>query len=78
MQIYKGLDIATNKITEDESGGIPHHLMSFVDATNSEYNIHQFREQGLKFIEKLSLSAGNPPMVCKRNKIETSIHASAL
>ncbi|KAJ1347942.1 hypothetical protein KIN20_003129 [Parelaphostrongylus tenuis] len=62
MQIYKGLDIATNKITEDESGGIPHHLMSFVDATNSEYNIHQFREQGLKVIEEIR-HRGHIPIV---------------
>ncbi|KAK6041185.1 tRNA dimethylallyltransferase [Cooperia oncophora] len=48
MQIYKGLDIATNKITKEEAEGIPHHMMSFVDAATARYNIHQFRAEGLK------------------------------
>jgi tRNA dimethylallyltransferase len=30
MQIYKGMDIATAKPTEDEMQGIPHHLIGFV------------------------------------------------
>ncbi|MDR1753984.1 MAG: tRNA (adenosine(37)-N6)-dimethylallyltransferase MiaA [Eubacterium sp.] len=31
MQVYKGMDIATAKPTEQETRGIPHHLISFVD-----------------------------------------------
>ena len=31
MQIYKGMDIASAKPTEDEKEGIPHHLMGFLD-----------------------------------------------
>ncbi|KAH0756745.1 hypothetical protein KY290_020238 [Solanum tuberosum] len=27
MQVYKGLDIITNKITDIEKQGIPHHLL---------------------------------------------------
>ena len=33
MQIYKGLDIGTAKITEEEMEGIPHHLLSFKEPT---------------------------------------------
>lgn len=62
MQIYKGLDIATNKITEEETQGVPHHLMSFVDATTARYNIHQFRQQGLRTIEEIR-SRGRIPIV---------------
>ncbi|KAK6037962.1 hypothetical protein COOONC_24533, partial [Cooperia oncophora] len=40
------LDIATNKITKEEAEGIPHHMMSFVDAATARYNIHQFRAEG--------------------------------
>lgn len=29
MQVYRGLDIITNKVTEEEMQGIPHHLMGF-------------------------------------------------
>ena len=35
MQIYKGLDIATAKPTEEETNGIPHHLISIVDMGES-------------------------------------------
>ena len=31
MQIYKGMDIASAKPTEEEKEGIPHHLMGFLD-----------------------------------------------
>ncbi|MEA0564598.1 MULTISPECIES: tRNA (adenosine(37)-N6)-dimethylallyltransferase MiaA [Lysinibacillus] len=35
MQVYKGLDIGTAKITEEEMEGIPHHLLSFLEPTES-------------------------------------------
>ncbi|KVI03937.1 adenylate isopentenyltransferase 3, chloroplastic-like [Cynara cardunculus var. scolymus] len=31
MQVYEGLDIVTNKITEEECDGVPHHLIGIVD-----------------------------------------------
>lgn len=31
MQVYKGLDVLTNKVTEEETCGIPHHLLAIVD-----------------------------------------------
>ncbi|KAI4317746.1 hypothetical protein L6164_025591 [Bauhinia variegata] len=31
MQVYKGLDIATNKVTEEECRGVPHHLLGIAD-----------------------------------------------
>jgi tRNA dimethylallyltransferase len=30
-QVYRGLDIGTGKITADEAGGIPHHLIDILD-----------------------------------------------
>lgn len=35
MQIYKGMDIATAKPTEEEKQGIPHYLMDFLDPHDS-------------------------------------------
>ncbi|WP_036215015.1 tRNA (adenosine(37)-N6)-dimethylallyltransferase MiaA [Lysinibacillus sphaericus] len=35
MQVYKGLDIGTAKITEEEMEGVPHHLLSFLEPTAS-------------------------------------------
>ncbi|KAJ7954961.1 Adenylate isopentenyltransferase [Quillaja saponaria] len=31
MQVYKGLDIVTNKVTEEECCGVPHHLLGIAD-----------------------------------------------
>lgn len=31
IQVYEGLDIVTNKITEEECIGVPHHLLGIVD-----------------------------------------------
>ena len=31
MQVYEGLDITTNKVTEEECSGVPHHLLGTVD-----------------------------------------------
>ena len=31
IQVYRGLDILTNKVSEDESRGVPHHLLGFVE-----------------------------------------------
>ncbi|KAF5908580.1 tRNA dimethylallyltransferase, mitochondrial-like isoform X1 [Clarias magur] len=31
MQVYKGLDIITNKVTAEEQAECPHHMISFVD-----------------------------------------------
>ncbi|KAK6026093.1 tRNA dimethylallyltransferase [Ostertagia ostertagi] len=63
MQIYKGLDIATNKITKEEAAGVPHYLMSFVDAATAKYNVHlSFRMEGLQIIEDIR-SRGCIPVV---------------
>ena len=30
MQIYRGLDVGTAKVTEEEMQGVPHHLVGFL------------------------------------------------
>jgi adenylate dimethylallyltransferase (cytokinin synthase) len=35
MQVYKGLDITTNKVTEQECDGVPHHLLGVFDPTTN-------------------------------------------
>ncbi|CAK9151049.1 unnamed protein product [Ilex paraguariensis] len=34
MQVYEGLNIVTNKITEEERRGVPHHLLGVIDPTS--------------------------------------------
>lgn len=47
------MDIVTNKVTTDEMKGIPHHMMSFYDPVKELYNVHEFRNEVLKLIEKI-------------------------
>lgn len=41
MQVYKGLDIATNKITDEERHGVPHHLLGTIDP-NADFSATDF------------------------------------
>ena len=41
MQVYRHLDIITNKVPESDQEGIPHHLMNMIDI-NDEYSVRQF------------------------------------
>ena len=43
MQIYKGMDIATAKITKEEMNGIPHHLIDILEPDDS-FSVAQFQE----------------------------------
>lgn len=41
IQVYEGLDITTNKITEEEQRGIPHHLLGTINP-NSDFTSMDF------------------------------------
>ena len=41
MQVYKGLDILTNKVTAEEAKGVKHHLISEVPLGN-QFNANNF------------------------------------
>ena len=43
MQVYKGLDITTNKIPVDERHGVPHHLLGKFDPAAGEFTPSDFR-----------------------------------
>ncbi|MFA6446236.1 MAG: tRNA (adenosine(37)-N6)-dimethylallyltransferase MiaA [Candidatus Paceibacterota bacterium] len=61
-QVYKNLDIGTGKITVEEMRGIPHHLLSIVDA-NEIFNVDKFCIYAKKAIENIS-SRGKLPIIC--------------
>ncbi|VDK77259.1 unnamed protein product [Litomosoides sigmodontis] len=62
MQVYKGLDIATNKVSEEDMDGVTHHMMSFVEPSTSTYNVHQFTNKVLPLLEDL-WDAGKLPVI---------------
>ena len=44
MQIYKTMDIGTEKVTVDEMEGIKHHLIDIKDPTES-YSVNDFQDE---------------------------------
>lgn len=61
MQIYKGMDIATAKPSEEEKQGIPHHLMDFLPA-DSTYSVAMFTDDAKRCIEDIK-SRGKLPII---------------
>ena len=61
MQVYKGLEIATNKITEEEQLGVPHHLLGIADP-NSDFTASDFRDMASDSIESIH-SRGCLPII---------------
>ncbi|OMO55068.1 tRNA isopentenyltransferase [Corchorus capsularis] len=61
MQVYKGLDIVTNKVTEEECRGIPHHLLGIVDP-NSNFTSMDFRHHASVAVDSI-LTQGRLPII---------------
>lgn len=62
MQIYKGMDIATAKPTEEEKQNIPHHMMDFLDNTE-DYSVAMYQQAAAECIADIHLR-GLLPVVC--------------
>lgn len=60
--VYRGLNIGTAKPTPAEMQGIPHHLISIVDA-NEKFSVSDYEERALPVIERL-LREDKTPVVC--------------
>ena len=61
MQLYRGMDIGTAKLTQDERRGIPHHLLDLVDVS-TDVNVAWYQEQARSVIDQL-LAQGIPAIV---------------
>lgn len=62
MQIYRGLDIGTAKVTEKEMDGVPHHLIDIknVDETFSAAEFQQLAREKIADIH----ARGKLPIIC--------------
>lgn len=58
MQVYAGLDVITNKATQEEMKGVPHHLMGFL-APGDEYKVGDFQTDALAKVRFADLVAGS-------------------
>ena len=50
MQVYKGLDIGTAKVTNEEMEGIPHKLIDFVDI-NTNYTVFDYQKDARNILD---------------------------
>jgi len=61
MQIYRGMDIGTAKVTAEEMCGVPHHMIDIADAAES-YSAARYVEEASARIESI-LARGKLPIV---------------
>lgn len=61
MQIYKGMDIATAKPTEEEKKGIKHHMMDFLDPCEP-YSVALYQQAANECIKNI-VAEGKLPVV---------------
>ena len=61
VQVYKGLDIGSAKVTEEEKENIPHHLFDIKDV-NEEYTIYHYQKDCREKIKEI-LDRGNIPIL---------------
>ena len=62
MQIYKGMDIGTAKITESEMDGITHHMLNVVEP-NCDYSVSDYIDAVKPIIDKLH-NDNKIPVIC--------------
>ena len=60
-QIYKNLDIATAKITEEEKENIPHHLFDIKDI-DENYTVYDYQKDCRKIIDDI-IKRGKTPIL---------------
>jgi len=61
MQVYKGMDIGTAKLTSEERGGISHHLIDILDIKD-EANVAWYQQIAREKIDQI-LSSGKSVVV---------------
>ncbi len=61
-QVYRGLDIGTEKITREEMRGVPHHLIDIRDPSEN-YSAGDFVVDAMRLIEEISARGKLPILV---------------
>jgi tRNA dimethylallyltransferase len=61
MQLYRGMDIGTAKLNQDERGGVPHHLLDVWDVQQTA-SVAEYQRMARAVIEAI-LARGRVPVV---------------
>ena len=62
MQVYRGMDIGSAKVTEEEMRGVPHYLIDCVDPSES-WNVVRFQQKAREAVREIAES-GRLPILC--------------
>lgn len=62
MQIYRGMDIGTAKVTPEEAEGIPHYLIDELNP-DEEYHVMLFQKKAKAYMEKIWAKGKIPILV---------------
>ena len=62
MQLYRGLDIGTAKLTVTERAGVPHHLLDVLDVTETA-SVAAYQRAARETIERLRAAGRTPVLV---------------
>ncbi|MDQ5938537.1 MAG: tRNA dimethylallyltransferase [Patescibacteria group bacterium] len=61
-QVYQGLNIGSNKVTQEETEGITHHLLDVIKP-DQDYSLHDWQEAAFKTIEEINKNH-KVPIIC--------------
>ena len=62
MQVYRGMDIGSAKVTEEEMRGVPHYLIDCVDPSES-WNVVRFQQKAREAVREIA-GSGRLPILC--------------
>jgi adenylate dimethylallyltransferase (cytokinin synthase) len=62
IQVYKGLDVVTNKVPESERCSIPHHLFSIIDDPEYDFTMNDFCKKVLESLD-IIIANGHLPII---------------
>ncbi|XP_047181903.1 adenylate isopentenyltransferase 5, chloroplastic-like [Vigna umbellata] len=73
IQVYKGLDIITNKVSESQRSGIPHHLLAIIDDPDYDFTIDDFCNHVLHALDIIVQNGHLPIIVGGSNTYLTAL-----
>src|SRR5699024_7049309 len=62
MQIYKGMDIGTGKVTKEEMGNIPHYMLN-IKEPNESFSVAEYKQLVETYITKVNAKGKIPIIV---------------
>ena len=66
MQMYKGLQVITNKMPLDERKGVPHHLLGCIGLNDEPWTVAMFTQKALGIVCSVTPFARMPTFQFQR------------